>query len=93
VVHCPKEKLPGVGELHNPSTSLRPSRVTPKATYTARFWTTPLSRILTISASKYTIGYNGSSGRLCQARTSSSTASVTLEINVGLTSTPYISSQ
>src|SRR5438046_3143475 len=39
-------------------------------------------------ASRYTIGYNSSSGRLCQAFTSSRMASVTLEIRVGGSGTP-----
>src|ERR1019366_3308486 len=60
---------------------------------TARFCTVPSSRILTTRTSRYTIGYTASSGLFCQARTSSSTASVTLEMRVGLTSTPYISSR
>src|SRR5437762_2494831 len=42
----------------------------------------PSSRTFTISASRYTIGYSSSSGRPCHAFTSSSTASVTLEISV-----------
>ena len=54
------------------------------ATYTARFSTRPSVRIFTTSAS---------SGRVCQALTSSITASVTFEINAGDTSTRYISSR
>src|ERR1017187_5052255 len=84
---------PSLALVHNPSTSLWPSMVIPMATWTARFCTVPSSRILTTRASRYTIGYTASSGRFCQARTSSSTASVTLEMRVGLTSTPYISSR
>src|ERR1039457_1474936 len=53
--------------------------------------TCPASRIFTRSASRYRIGYTSSSGRFCQAFTSSNTASVTLEISAGETSTPYIS--
>src|SRR5262250_3212219 len=53
----------------------------------------PSSRTFTIPASKYTMAYSSSSGRACQALTSSITASVTLEISVGDTSMPYISSR
>ena len=49
-----------------PSTSLRPSGVTPIAKYTALLRTVPSSRIFTRSASKNTNAYSGSSGRLCQ---------------------------
>src|SRR5450755_1810527 len=66
-----------------PSTSLRPSGVTPIAKYTALLRTVPSSRIFTRSASRNTSAYNGSSGRLCQRPTSSSTASVTVEISCG----------
>ncbi len=45
------------------------------------------SRILTRSASKNTTGYIGSSGRLCHAVTSATTASVTVLIRSGETST------
>ena len=51
------------------------------------------SRILTRSASKNTTGYIGSSGRLCQAVTSATTASVTVLIRSGETSTAYISAR
>jgi hypothetical protein len=39
------------------------------------------------------LGYSSSSGRFCHSFTSSITASVTLEIRVGETSMPYISSK
>jgi hypothetical protein len=49
--------------------------------------TTASSRIVTGSASKNTTGYIGSSGRACQAVTSATTASVTVLIRSGETST------
>jgi hypothetical protein len=55
--------------------------------------TTPSSRILTRSASKNTTGYSGSSRRACQALTSAATASVTVLIRSGDTSTAYISAR
>ena len=81
---------PSVCSIHSPSTSRVPSRCTPKARYTALLWTTPSARILTRSASKNTSGYTASSGRPCQAATSSSTASVTRLTRSGETSTAYI---
>src|SRR5206468_3908774 len=53
--------------------------------------TTASSRIFTRRASKNTTGYIASSGRACQAVTSASTASVTVLIRSGDTSTAYIS--
>src|ERR1035441_9428805 len=49
----------------------------------ALFWMCPSSRTFTISASRYTMGYNSSSGRPCHSFTSSITASVTFEISAG----------
>src|SRR5687767_1378803 len=51
------------------------------------------SRIFTRSASKKTKGYIGSSGRLCHAVTSATTASVTVLLRSGETSTAYISAR
>ena len=78
------------GPIHMPSTCFAPSQSMPMARYTGRFATTP-SRIFTISASMNTTGYTASNGRACHACSSSSTASVTLEIRSGDTSTWYIS--
>src|SRR5690606_18512053 len=61
---------------HIPSTSRSPARLIPTATYTGRLATCP-SRIFTCSASISTTGYTASSGRDCQAASSSTTLSVT----------------
>jgi hypothetical protein len=50
--------------------------------------TGPSLRVLKNRASKYRIGYTAETGRDCHARMSSMTASVTLAISVGETSTP-----
>src|SRR4051794_8409618 len=84
---CSQNLAPSVALVHKPSTSFCPPRSTPMATNTARFSTRPSCRILTTNASRYTMAYTGSKGRLCQTRTSSITASVTSLINEGLTST------
>ncbi|MNJ66363.1 hypothetical protein D3C77_624340 [compost metagenome] len=70
-----------------------PSGNTASARYTALLRTTPSSRILTRSASKNTTGYMVSKGRVCQAVTSSITASVTELMNSGETSVPYCSTR
>ncbi len=82
---------PSVCSIQMPSTSRLPSGSTPSARYTALLRTTASSRILTRSASKKTTGYIASSGRLYQAATSDITSSVTLLMNSGDTSVPYIS--
>ncbi len=81
---------PSFSAIQRPRTSRWPSRVTPKATYTALFLTVRLSasRSFTRSASKITIGYIRSSARLCHSRTSSRTASVTRLIRSGETFRP-----
>ncbi len=79
---------PSVCSIQIPSTSLRPSDVTPIARYTALLRTVPSSRILTRRASKNTSAKSASSGRLCQRPTSSSTASVTVDISCGEASMP-----
>jgi hypothetical protein len=61
----------------------------PNARYTALFLTVPSSRIFSRSASKYTIGYIGSSGRCCHCSTSDNTSSVIVEIRSGDTLKPY----
>src|SRR5262245_9419416 len=68
-----------------------PSGSTASARYTALLRTVASSRILTRSASKKTTGYIGSRGRLCHAVISATTASVTVLIRSGDTSTAYIS--
>jgi hypothetical protein len=84
---------PSLSPSHRPNRSFFPSIEIPSARYTACVCTRPSVRCFRWIASKYTIGYNGSSGRLCHACTSSSTASVTAEINAGETSVPYSSSR
>ncbi len=79
---------PSFCSSQRPSNSLLPSARTPKAMCTALFRTRPSSRILTRKASRNTSGYAYSSGRACQAATSSSTASATVLIRSGETSTP-----
>ncbi|CAB3928700.1 hypothetical protein LMG26858_06311 [Achromobacter anxifer] len=84
---------PSVCSIHRPRMSRVPSGNTASARYTALLRTTPSSRILTLSASKNTTGYMVSNGRLCQAVTSSITASVTELMNSGETSVPYCSAR
>src|SRR5260363_29987 len=57
--------------------------------YTALFFTRPSSRIGSRSASKSTMGYIASSGRVCHCSTSASTSSVIVEIRSGQPSHPY----
>jgi len=59
-----------------------------RATKTALFETAPSLRMLTRIASMNTTGQQGSSGRFCQAVTSSITASVTDGIRLGEASMP-----
>src|SRR5215217_2400373 len=63
-----------------PSTCLIPSQSTPTAMWAALLRTWLDSLTFTTRASKYMIGWIDSNGRLCQAFTSSATASVMLEI-------------
>src|SRR5688572_12823310 len=82
---------PSVCSIQRPRISRVPSGNTASARYTALLRTVASSRIFTRSASKNTTGYIGSSGRLCHAVTSATTASVTALIKSGETSTAYIS--
>jgi hypothetical protein len=71
-----------------PSTCFSPSASTPTAMQAGLFCTTWLSRTFTTIASRNTTAQTGSSGRACQAFTSSSTASVTAETVEGDSSVP-----
>ena len=85
----PSQNLaPSYREIHIPRICLRPAQVTPIARCTALFRTSPSSRILTRSASKYTMAYTSSSGRDCHSLISSCTESVTFEISSADTDTP-----
>ena len=68
---------PSVFSIQIPRISRVPSRITPRARYTALLRTTASSRIFTRRASKNTTGYIVSRGRDCHSATSSITSSVT----------------
>lgn len=63
---------------------------TPTAMWAALGVTLPLSRTLTLTASRYTTGQKSSSGRSCHSSTASLTASVMLDIVSGLRSVPIV---
>src|SRR5262249_60316656 len=80
---------PSLSLSHNPRSAFSPSMVMPSARETALVCTGPSCRDFTNRASKYRIGYTEASGRDCQVRTSSKTASVVVEITVLDSSVPY----
>lgn len=63
---------------------------TPMAMCAALGGTLPLSRALTLTASRYKTGQNSSSGRSCHSSTASLTASVMSDIVSGLRSAPIV---